>query len=398
MKFAHLADCHVGGWRDEKLNKLGVEHFRKAIDICLEENVGFILISGDLFDVAMPGYDVINEVARQLARLKEHDVSVYIISGSHDYSVTGKTALNILESADLCVNANKLEDGILQIVEDKTGVKIAGMPGRRGGLEKEDYKTLKKDNIEGEEGFKIFMFHTALEEFKPRELDEVECTSYLDLPKNFSYYAGGHVHYLFDAFKEKYGKIVYPGPLFPNNFKEIEELKRGSFCIVDDNLNIERKFLELKEGILSFVISGSSAGEINAKIEKITEANDFTGKIVTLRITGELETGKISDVKIREFAKKIEEKGAFHVMKNTSKLKMKEFEEVKLQGEVKDIEKELIKEHLGQFKIDNQNEKELTENLIEIFSQDKLDGETNVIFENRITNAALEILKLNNSR
>lgn len=394
MKFAHLADCHVGGWRDEKLNKLGIENFKKAVTICLDENVGFVLISGDLFDVAMPGYDVINEVARQLARLKENDVNIYVIPGSHDYSVTGKTALNILESADLCVNANKLEDGILNIIEDKTGVKITGMPGKRGGLEKEDYKTLKKDSIENENGFKIFMFHTALEEFKPKDLENVECTSYLDLPKKFSYYAGGHVHYLLDIFKENYGMIVYPGPLFPNNFKEIEELKRGSFCIVDDNLNIERKFLELKKGVLSFIISGSSASEINAKIESIIEENDFTDKIVTLRISGEFETGKISDVKIREFAKKIEEKGAFYVMKNTNRLKLKEFEEVKLHGEVKDIEKELIKQHLGQFKIEN--EKILTEELIEIFAQDKLDGETNTLFENRITNAALKILKLNN--
>ena len=189
-----------------------------------------------------------------------------------------------------------------------------------------------------------------------------------------------------------YGKIVYPGPLFPNNFKEIEELKKGSFCIVDDKLNVERKFLELKNGVLSFVVSGSSPNEINAKIEKIIEADNFTNKIVTLRISGELETGKISDVKIRDHAKKIEEKGAFYVMKNTNKLKMKEFEEVKLQGDVKDIEKELIKEHLGQFKI--QNEQRLTEELIELFSQEKLDGETNPIFEARITNTALKSLKL----
>ena len=64
-------------------------------------------------------------------------------------------------------------------------------------------------------------------------------------------------------------------------------------------------------------------------IEKIIEADNFTNKIVTLRISGELETGKISDVKIRDHAKKIEEKGAFYVMKNTNKLKLKEFEEIR---------------------------------------------------------------------
>ena len=390
MKFLHMADCHVGGWREEKLNDLSIEHFRKAIDAALNENVGFVLISGDLFDVAMPGFDIINSVAKELSRLRESNVDVYIIPGSHDYSASGKTALNILESAGLCVNVYKLENDELKLFEDKTGVKITGILGRRGGLEKEDYKKLIKENLENEKGFKIFMFHTALEEFKPRDLDEVECTSYLSLPKNFDYYAGGHVHYLFDIVKEKYGKIVYPGPLFPNNFKEIEELKRGSFCIVDDKLNLQRKYLEIKNGVESFTVSGKSPNEINAQIEKIIEISDFSDKVITLRVAGELETGKVSDVKIREFAKRMEDKGAFHVMKNTNKLKLKEFEEVRLEGEVKDIEKELIKANLGQFKVEN--EEVLTNELMELFSVEKLEGETNSVFEIRVINAALKSL------
>lgn len=387
-----MADCHVGGWREEKLNQLSIEHFRKAIDTALEENVGFVLISGDLFDVAMPGFEIINEVAKELSRLRDNNLEVYIIPGSHDYSASGKTALNILESAGLCTNVYKIEEDKLKLFEDKTGVKITGILGRRGGLEKEDYKKLNKENIENEAGFKIFMFHTALEEFKPKDLEKVECTSYLDLPKNFNYYAGGHVHYLFDTIKENYGKIVYPGPLFPNNFKEIEELKRGSFCIVDDKLNLERKYLEIKKGVLSFTIFGSTSNEINKKIETIIDGNDFSDKIVTLRIIGELETGNTSDIKLKEFTKKIEEKGAFYIMKNTNKLKLKEFEEVKLHGEVKDIEKELIKSNLGQFKIEN--EEMLTNELMELFSVEKLEGETNSIFEDRIINAALKTLRL----
>ena len=49
---------------------------------------------------------------------------------------------------------------------------------------------------------------------------------------------------------------------------------------------------------------------------------------------------------------------------------MKEFEEVKLQGEVKDIEKELIKANLGQFKIEN--EEDITEELIEYIAKKQI--------------------------
>jgi len=90
MKFAHLADCHVGGWREEKLRDLSIDSFRKAITISIEEHVGFVLISGDLFNTSLPQIDLIKETAGILKKLKDKNISVYIIPGSHDYSPSGK--------------------------------------------------------------------------------------------------------------------------------------------------------------------------------------------------------------------------------------------------------------------------------------------------------------------
>ena len=44
MKFAHLADCHIGSWREPELKELSIKSFEKAIDICIKEHVGFVLI------------------------------------------------------------------------------------------------------------------------------------------------------------------------------------------------------------------------------------------------------------------------------------------------------------------------------------------------------------------
>ena len=109
--------------------------------------------------------------------------------------------------------------------------------GKKGGLEKTDYKTLNKEELEREEGYKIFMFHTAINEFKPRGLENMEGESVASLPNNFNYYAGGHVHYIF---KREYGKgyLTFPGALFPNNFKELEEWKCGGLYLIEDN-NLE---------------------------------------------------------------------------------------------------------------------------------------------------------------
>ena len=173
MKFAHLADCHLGGWREPKLQELGIKTFKKVIDLCLNEYVGFVLISGDLFDTALPNIELLKETAHELSRLKENDIPVYIIPGSHDFSPSGKTMLDVLEKAGLLENVSKLKDNKLEFTVDRTGTKITGLLGKKGSLDRENYESLDKTNLEKETGFKIFMFHTTLNEFKPKEMENV---------------------------------------------------------------------------------------------------------------------------------------------------------------------------------------------------------------------------------
>ena len=63
MKFAHFSDVHIGGWKEDKLNIMSTESFRLGIDRCIEEKVAFVIISGDLFDTALPNIDLIKEVS-----------------------------------------------------------------------------------------------------------------------------------------------------------------------------------------------------------------------------------------------------------------------------------------------------------------------------------------------
>ncbi|MAG52975.1 MAG: hypothetical protein CMH62_03365, partial [Nanoarchaeota archaeon] len=363
-----MADCHIGGWRDDKLNALTIDSFKKTMDYCIKEHVAFILISGDLFDTALPNIDLIKEVANILEKVRQRNIEVYVIPGSHDFSPSGKTMLDVLENSGLVVNVNKYDvDGNLLFFEDKTGVKITGLLGKRSGLEKEDYKKLEKEHLENEKGFKIFMFHTALEEFKPKDMEKMEGQSYVDLPKNFNYYAGGHVHYIFNTKKENYGTISYPGPLFPNNFKELEELKHGGFYIVNDSLEINYVPVKTKE-LLNFTIEGKNVNEINEELYRLVENNEFKDKLILLRIKGELESGKISDVKVRSVIKLMEEKGAYSVLKHTEGLKLKELEEIEIKGNVEDVEKEIVKKNLGRVEI-NLNEEELINGLLEVLNK-----------------------------
>ena len=142
MKFAHLSDCHIGGWREDTLRDVNLKSFEKAIEICIEQHIGFVIIAGDLFDTALPSIDILKSTAKILNKLKEFDIPVYVIPGSHDFSASGKTMLDVLENAGLIVNVMKFEDGKLQFTTDRTGVKLTGMYGKKGGLETADYQTL----------------------------------------------------------------------------------------------------------------------------------------------------------------------------------------------------------------------------------------------------------------
>ena len=110
MKFAHLADCHLGSWRQPELRQLNLESFKKAIQLCIQEKVSFVLIAGDLFDSAYPPVEILEETFLQLKKLKDSGIECYIIAGSHDYSASGKTFLSVLEKAGFCKNLYNAEE------------------------------------------------------------------------------------------------------------------------------------------------------------------------------------------------------------------------------------------------------------------------------------------------
>lgn len=391
MKFAHMADIHIGGWREPELKELGMKAFKEAIKKCVEARVAFILISGDLFNTALPSIDLLRETAGIIRKAKDHDINVYMIPGSHDFSPSGKTMLEVLEKTGIIEMVNKFDkDGKLTFTEDKTGAKITGLLGKKGGLEIKEYEELDKEHLEKEQGFKIWMFHTALTEFKPEGMEKMESIPAASLPKNFRYYAGGHVHYIFQK-KENNSLITFPGALFPNNFKELEEFKHGGFYLVDDKLNYEYVPVKLKE-VTSYSFDANNKTPDEIRQEILDKVSDYKGKIVMMRIEGMLKSGKPSDIDFKEIISKLEP--AYCVLKNTNKLTTKEFEELEIStGNVEDIEQKIIQEHLGQIGfMKKEEEQKLTESLIDALNKEKEEGEKNADFELRVIKDSAKVL------
>ena len=61
-----MADCHIGSWRDPKLRDANTKAFLKAINLCIEKQVDFVLIAGDLFNTALPGIDALRLLLQNL--------------------------------------------------------------------------------------------------------------------------------------------------------------------------------------------------------------------------------------------------------------------------------------------------------------------------------------------
>jgi len=406
MRYAHLADLHLGSWRDQKMRDLSTNAFLTAIDNCVNQNVDFVLFAGDLFNTSLPSLDTLKIVTKKLKELKDKNIPLYVIPGSHDFSPSGKTMIDVLENAGLLINVCKgtvnpetKELHLKFTIDPKTNTKITGILGRKGMLDKTYYQNLHRENLEKESGYKIFMFHTTLSELKPKDLEMIESQPASFLPKNFQYYAGGHIHHPTKIELQDYGTLTYTGSLFPVNFSEIEKYGKGGYYIVNvDKTNqheVEWVPLEIiKHEKLIINCNYQSPEVITFDILNEFNNKDLTNTIVTIRLKGKLSNGKVSDINFKEIFQKLSNQGAYYIMKNTSKLNSEDFEEIKIaNSNPENIEEETIKEHLQQIKLfDYDTELNLTKSLLTYLNTSKKEGETITDFQRRIKSELDELL------
>ena len=186
--------------------------------------------------------------------------------------------------------------------------------------------------------------------------------------------------------------ISYPGPLFPNSFKELEELKFGGFYILNENMDIKRINIKLKE-VESFFIDAENktVEEIENELKNIKNVDD---KIITIRIEGMLKSGRPSDIKIKEI---FDNYNSYITLKNTNKLKSIEFSGSETRsGDVEEVEQIIIKENLSKINTIF-NQEEVAKSLIISMNLEKNEGERNIDFENRIIKDTVRLFDIENA-
>ena len=415
MKYAHLADLHLGSWREQVMRDLSTNTFLRAIDMCIEQEIDFILFAGDIFNTSLPSLDTLKIVTKKLKQLKDIGIPLYVIAGSHDFSPSGKTMIDVLENAGLLINVCKgsvnPETKQLELkytTDPKTNAKITGIIGRRGLLDRTYYENLNRTPLEEENGYKIFMFHTTLTELKPKHLEMIDSQPASFLPKGFNYYAGGHIHHKTLLHIPEYGPLTYPGALFPTNFAELEKYSYGGFYVVTtnedvlaENITDEMQTIEwiplkmIKHIPLKLNCTNITPEKITEKIKEEYEGKDLTDTILTLRLSGTLASGKTTDINVQKLFEQLKAQGATHILHNTTKLQSKEFSEIKVPSmDPENIEKHTISEHIGQLPLfEKEQELNLIQTLITSLNTTKREGEKVADFEKRISeeiNVALQ--------
>jgi exonuclease SbcD len=225
MLFSHISDMHLGlvQYASEEREQDVYLAFNESIDTSIKDHVDFVIFAGDIFNVPNPSGTAIVQMGNALKRLKQNNIDSFFILGEHDISRVRSTPIpyvyHNLEFSKYIGQGTPIEyKGILLAGFDKI---------RKTEISQFEEKFAQVDKIANEHtGHKILVLHQGITEFN-KFAGELQST---DLPKNFTYYAMGHLHDTdIRKFNHLKGPIAYPGSIELTTSEGIKEAKKGFF-------------------------------------------------------------------------------------------------------------------------------------------------------------------------
>lgn len=411
MRFAHLADVHLGFQRQEPLQEIEQQVFEDVVDRCIDGGVDFVLVCGDLFHVNIPDMRVQKVAMKKFRDIHDAGIPVYAVYGSHDFSPTSSSAIDLLEAAGYLrkVTVSSWVDDRIRleyIRDERTGALLAGLSGLKAGRDMEYYERLDREFLESADGFRIFLFHGAVGEMMQDEISgESLPLSYM--PQGLDYYAGGHLHTFRNRSFSGYENVVYPGTLFAGQTVDMEENARGmgrGFVMVDFGDKVERvRFVETpgcRYEMVDVDADGLASEEAAARIRSIADSIDPAGKVVILKAYGELGSGRTADIDFSAIRKGLLQGGAHHVMIHRRGLTSKEY---KTRGESmgtrEEIERRTFQDSIADVRIKRATLTgyrgvDLSTKLLATLRHPRSDNEKKADYERRITTDAISRMGL----
>jgi DNA repair protein SbcD/Mre11 len=131
MKFIHCADIHLDSpllgltkrpnAPASEMRLATREAFKKIIDLSLNNTVDFVVIAGDIYDVALRSYESALFFNQQMSRLNHENIPVFLVYGNHD--AASKLTKNLLVPPNVKVFST-VEPEV--VVNERIGIAVHG--------------------------------------------------------------------------------------------------------------------------------------------------------------------------------------------------------------------------------------------------------------------------------
>ena len=219
MKFIHCADVHLDtplqglaeylGAPTTEIRNATRRAFEKVLDAAIAEEVDFLIIAGDLYDTGLKSFESALFFNKQMARLADAGIDVYLIYGNHDAAsklikqlrppknvyVFRATEAHSFSNDKLRVVVHGQSFSTPEVIEDLAAQYPPAVPGF----------------------FNIGVLHTNLGGVSDHA-NYAPCSLQTLKSKGYQYWALGHVHNRQILCTDPY--IVYPGNIQGRHGKE----------------------------------------------------------------------------------------------------------------------------------------------------------------------------------
>lgn len=291
VKFIHTADLHLDTpfrgltvWNpalSKKLKDATFRSFSRIIDLCLEREVDFLIISGDVFDNENKSLAAQLRFASELKRLGDKGIPTYFVCGNHDPFDEVKASQ--LPDNVYCFNPHMCEYKSFR----RGGGAVADIHGISFKEVEVNQNLAKTYNLASDPAkVSIAVLHGSVgslgqhEIYAPFSMEDIK-------GKGFDYWALGHIHKS-QVINLANPAVVYPGNPQGRDFGETGE--KGCYCVtIRDNDEPELEFIPTQmirfENIDIDLTGVDNMDQLKSKIDETIDQID-DGKVnLILRVT-----------------------------------------------------------------------------------------------------------------
>lgn len=245
IRFIHTADLHLDSpfrglantapkLRDE-LQAATLGAFERIVDHTIQSKADFLVVAGDLYDSKDRSLRALVAFRRQMERLAERDISVYIVHGNHDPLNGWGSEFQLPPNVTTFTGKPNTEPVI------RRGKEIARVTGVSYARERVTENLAATMQAESDSPYSVGLLHanvggqTGHADYSPVTIDELTSSG-------FDYWALGHVHTR-SVLAARPAPVVYPGN--PQGRNPREAGPRGCFQVdVDRNGDAQLSFVE----------------------------------------------------------------------------------------------------------------------------------------------------------